>query len=373
MTSKKHKKLIRRLKAILPYFLAGGFIIGLVAIGSFDKQSSGINLSLSAFAESDYKVSVDQMSAMYVVADLSDALNLASAQDVASNYVIVTSMRSAGQTASGKIVKPTITNVVVSRGVIKHTVVEGETMESIAKKYTRESGEAISTDQIRWSNGKKTTDIEGGEILYIPSKSGIVYTVKSGNTIAGIAEKYGSSEAEITALNDLEVSGISEGMRIFIHNGTLPETERPEYVPPRRVAPTTTYTYTYLGNTAQRLNIEVIGYFYGLGGPYGRGQCTQWAWYMRESIGRPIPSNLGNANTWASKAAAQGFTVVRGVPIAGAVFQSGSGWYGHVGYVESVNGDGSIVASEMNYNYVPYRAIRSIIPAATVANLNFIY
>lgn len=33
------------------------------------------------------------------------------------------------------------------------------------------------------------------------------------------------------------------------------------------------------------------------------------------------------------------------------VFQTSGGWggYGHVGYVESVNADGSITVSEMNY------------------------
>ncbi|MBQ7201899.1 LysM peptidoglycan-binding domain-containing protein [Candidatus Saccharibacteria bacterium] len=363
MTSKKRKELIKRLKAILPYFATGVITLALVSVGSIDKNSSGINLSLSAFADSGYNVSVDQMSAMYVVADVSNALNLASAQDVASNYVIVTSMRDAGQSSTGKIEKPTITDIVVSRGVLTHTVADGETMEAIAAFY------GITTDQIRWSNGKKNTSISVGEILYIPSVPGIVYTVKAGQTIEQIAEKYGSSVAEIIALNDLEKDGISEGARILIKGGVLPEKERPEYVPPRRV----TYTYTYLGNTAQRLNIEVIGYFYNLGGPYGRGQCTQWAWYKRSQTPKPVPGNWGNARDWAARAAAQGVSVTRGAPQPGDVFQSGSGWYGHVGYVEAVNADGSIVASEMNYNYVPYRAIRSTIPATTVQNLNFIH
>ncbi len=364
MTSKKRKELIKRLKAILPYFATGAITLALVSIGSIDKNSSGINLSLSAFADSGYNVSVDQMSAMYVVADVSSALNLASASDVASNYVIVTSMRNAGQSSTGKIEKPTITDIVVSRGVITYTVVEGDTMDSIAAKY------GISTDQIRWSNGKKNKNISVGEILYLPSQPGIVYTVKANQTVEQIAAKYGSSVAEIIALNDLEKSGVSEGARILIKNGVLPETERPEYVPPR---PRQTYVYTYLGNTAQRLNIEVIGYFYNLGGPYGRGQCTQWAWYKRSQIGKPVPANWGNARDWAARARAQGVSVTRGNPQPGDIFQSGSGWYGHVGYVEAVNADGSIVASEMNYNYVPYRAIRSTIPASTVQNLNFIH
>ena len=359
MTKKKHKLNFERLKGFLPYLLIGAVTFAIVFVGSLDKHSSDINLSLDAFAESNYKISVDQLSALYVVADISDTLGLASASDVASNYVVTSSMYEAGQTSTGKLEKPSITDITISRGVISHTVAEGETMASIAAKY------GVTTDQIRWSNGKKTTDVAVGDLLYVPSVSGIVYTVKSGETIADIVSKYGSSEAEIIALNDLEVSGISEGMRILIKGGTLPETERPEYVAPVQAV----YYYTYLGSSSARQNIEVIGTFYNLGGPYGRGQCTQWAWYKRQDI----PSNLGNANTWAVRAAAAGYTVRYGAPVAGAIFQSSAGWYGHVGYVEAVNADGSIVASEMNYNYRTYVAIRSIIPASAAANLNYIY
>lgn len=360
MTKKKHKFNVRRFKQILPYLVTGVVTLLVVFVGSLDKKNSNMSLSLNAFAESNYKVSVDQLSAMYVVADISDTVGLASASDVASNFVVTSSMYAAGQTSStGKIEKPSITNIAVSRGVVEYVVKEGETMASIAAKY------GVSTDEIRWSNGKKTTDVAVGDVLYVPSKSGIVYTVKSGDTVEGIVSRYGGSAAEIIALNDLEVSGISEGMRILIKGGTLPETERPEYVPPVR----TVYHYTYLGNTSLRQNIEVLGTFYGLGGPYGAGQCTQWAWYNRQDL----PSNLGNANTWAVRAAAAGYTVLHGVPAAGSVFQSSSGWYGHVGYVESVNPDGSIVATEMNYNYRAFVAIRSTIPASAAANLNYIY
>lgn len=350
-------------KGVLPYFLVTLLTLGVVALGSFDKQQSDTNLSLDTFAANGYDVSVDQMSELYVVADVSDALGFASAPDVASNYVVTTTMYDSGQTANGKLQKPSLTNVEASRGVIEHTFEEGESLESLAIKY------GISADQIRWSNGLKNNDVAVGTKLFIPSTSGIVYTVKSGDTLESIASKYGSKTSEIVALNDLEVSGISEGMRIIIKDGSLPETERPEYVAPApaRPAASRSYTYTYLGNTSERQNIEVIGYFYGLGGPYGAGQCTQWAWSKRPDL----PSNLGNANSWARNAAAAGF-VVNQTPAAGAVFQTGSGWYGHVGYVEAVNSDGSIVISEMNYG-IPYRAIRSTVPASAVGNFNYIH
>ena len=359
----KHKNKIKTewWKGVLPYVIAGIITLSLVFVGSLDKNNAEVSLSLANFAANDYNVSTDQLSELYMVADLSDALGLASASDVASNYIITNTMYDAGQTSTGKLEKPNITNIEASRGVIEYTVKEGESMEEIADRY------GVSTDDIRWSNDLKTTDVDAGTTLYIPSVPGIVYTVKSDDTIESIVEKYGSNESEIIALNDLELSGISEGIRIVIKDGSLPEKERPEYVAPVITRPTTTYTYTYLGNTSQRENIEVVGYFYGLGGPYGAGQCTQWVWYKRQDL----PNMLGNANTWARNAAAYGY-LVDNTPSAGAVIQSSSGWYGHVGYVEAVNEDGSIVVTEMNYG-IPYRVIRSTIPASVVGNFNYIH
>lgn len=365
MTKRKKKHNSGRLKVLLPYFLLGFLTLAIIILGSIDKRNANINISLDTIASSDYKMSVDQLSELYVVADLSDALSLASATDVASNYVIADTMRDAGQTSTGKLEKPNITYIVASRGIEKYTVLEGENIDTIAAKFK------ASADQIRWSNGLKTVDVDAGTVLYIPSVPGIVYTVKSNDTIESIVEKYGSTASDIIALNDLEISGISKDMKILLKDGTLPEKERPEYVPPAPVR-TYTYTYTYLGSTSVRQNIVSLGYFYGLGGPYTAGQCTQWAWSKRPDL----PSFMGNAASWAVNAANAGYTVSwapNGVPVAGAVFQTGGGWYGHVGYVEAVNPDGSIVISEMNYNYQPFHAIQSTVPANMVGNFNYIY
>ncbi len=356
----KKQNIFKKYKKYLPYFLTGVITISLVAIGSIDKQAKGANLSLDAFSKDDYKISVDQLSGLYVVADVSNSLGLASAPDVANNYMIATSLYDSGQSISGKLEKPTINNIVSSRGVLEHVVGEGESMESIAAKY------GVSTDQIRWSNGKKTTALTAGETLFIPSTPGIVYTVKAGDTIDSIVAKYGSSAAEIIAFNDLETSGIAEGMRIIIKNGALPEKERPEYVAP---APRT--FYTYLGSTSERVNIEVIGYNY-----YGGGQCVGYALWYRNVSGQsplgPLPTNWGNANAWARNAMAAGYRVDRS-PEVGAIFQTSSGWYGHVGVVVGLNGDGSITVQEANYNYRPGRITRAIIPADVVRNFYYIH
>lgn len=93
---------------------------------------------------------------------------------------------------------------------------------------------------------------------------------------------------------------------------------------------------------------------YGGGNTYDYGYCT---WYVKNRRGATIPNSLGNANTWYSRAAAQGMAV-GSVPQAGAVATTTRGALGHVAYVESVNADGSINISEMNaptWGAVTYR------------------
>ncbi len=84
---------------------------------------------------------------------------------------------------------------------------------------------------------------------------------------------------------------------------------------------------------------------FGGGNGYDYGYCT---WYVKNRRGASIPNNLGNANTWYSRAAAAGMAVGT-EPRAGAVGTTTRGSLGHVVYVESVNADGSVNISEMNY------------------------
>ena len=372
--TKKKKFDIKQYKSVIPYLIAAVVTLLLVSVGSIDKHNSEVSLSLDTFAANNYNVSTDQLSELYVVADVSDTLGLASASGVASNYIITNTMYDSGQTSVGKLEKPNITNISASRGVIEHVVAEGEDMDAIAAKYK------VSTDDIRWSNNLKTTEIDVGDTLYIPSASGIVYTVKSDDTLESIAETYGSNVEEIIALNDLEVSGISEGMRIVIKGGSLPEKERPEYVAPV-TRPTSTYTYTYLGDSSMRQNVQVVATgFYDSDYPYPNpnpgvpGWCTWYAWWWRATS----PLSLGalghegrNASSWNYNYAYRG---VGRTPEVGAVFQSpsGGGGYGHVGVVVGINSDGSIVVREMNYAG-RYVVTEATIPASYVGNFNYIY
>lgn len=88
---------------------------------------------------------------------------------------------------------------------------------------------------------------------------------------------------------------------------------------------------------------------------YDYGYCT---WYVKNRRGASLPNGLGNANTWYSRAAGMGMAV-GSTPRAGAVGTTTRGGLGHVVYVESVNADGTINISEMNYEGFGIKSYRT--------------
>lgn len=102
---------------------------------------------------------------------------------------------------------------------------------------------------------------------------------------------------------------------------------------------------------------------------YTAGQCT---YYVFDRVGGTIGSTWGNANNWASAAASAGYTV-NNTPKAGAILQTASGPFGHVAYVESVNSNGSITVSEMNYGHGPGVVTSRTISASAAASYNYIH
>ena len=107
------------------------------------------------------------------------------------------------------------------------------------------------------------------------------------------------------------------------------------------------------------------------------GQCTYYMYNRFAQLGAPIRTTaLGNAAEWPANAAAAGYGV-SSTPRAGTaiVFQGGLGGahpvYGHVGFVERVNADGSLFISEMNVQGVNVISTRTI-PASIAARATYI-
>ena len=241
-------------------------------------------------------------------------------------------------------VKPQIVYTALkSRADIQTYVVEaGDTVTSIAQKF------GISTNSIIWSNNLASvnTPLPLGKTLNIPPLNGIVYTAQAGDTVQSLATKFSVPAAQIVAYNDAELSGITAGEQLLIPNGQVQAV---------------TAAVSYGASSAFALVNGSYTPLYGSNG-YDFGTCT---WYVASQI--PVPSNWGNADTWAYFAALSGWNVSQ-TPTVGAIAQtSGMSAWGHVAIVTAVNGDGTITVSDMNDPYWD-RVTTHTFPVSTFQN-----
>lgn len=237
------------------------------------------------------------------------------------------------QTSDTVLSKPQIDQTDVERhSITKYTVIPGDTVSSVSTRFD------VSPQTIKWSNQLVSDALAPGKILLIPGVNGVIHTVKSGESLDSIAEKYSASKQRIVTYNDLEISGLVIDQQIVLPDGILPLNERPENIANNRS--NTNITRATSSSTASL----------AVGNKYDYGYCTWYAYNRRAELGRTVGSFWGNASTWAMYARAAGYRVDK-IPEIGAVMQDSysAGGYGHVAIVESKGEDGSIVISEMNY------------------------
>lgn len=81
---------------------------------------------------------------------------------------------------------------------------------------------------------------------------------------------------------------------------------------------------------------------------YGCRQCVSYtAWKVGQRTGN-FPRYWGNANQWPGSASAAGYST-GSTPRANSVGVISAGAYGHVVWIEAVNGDGTVDVSQYNY------------------------
>ena len=85
-----------------------------------------------------------------------------------------------------------------------YTVKSGDTLSAIANDF------GVTVDQlVRWNNISNPNLITVGQILYFSDKSssgsgsGITYVVQAGDTLSGIAARFGTTVAELVSLNNI--------------------------------------------------------------------------------------------------------------------------------------------------------------------------
>ena len=132
----------------------------------------------------------------------------------------------------------------------QHTVKAGDTISSIAAQYSSPEN-VISQETIMWANGLNANSVlKPGMVLDIPPVSGVIHTVKKGETVISIAKKYKliddkSPEAQVTGAiqqivdinllsvvvaqdangDEIKVPEIVEGSKIIIPGGIIEATK----------------------------------------------------------------------------------------------------------------------------------------------------
>lgn len=130
-------------------------------------------------------------------------------------------------------------------GIEIYTVKTGDTLSTIAANWD------VSVETVKWANDLSSDIVRPGQRLEIPPADGVLVTVSKGDTLSSIAKKYSAEEQSIveSPFNWLEYPfTLQEGSKLFIPDGSPPPPPAPvvarrstpsSYVTQRSSAPST--------------------------------------------------------------------------------------------------------------------------------------
>ncbi|MGM9879015.1 MAG: LysM peptidoglycan-binding domain-containing protein [Bacilli bacterium] len=102
-------------------------------------------------------------------------------------------------------------------GANYYVVVKGDSLWKIATSY------GIGVDELKKANNLTSNNLNIGQLLFIPSEkeeeTGVVYVVKSGDSLWKIANNYGISVSELKSYNNLTSDLLSIGQQLKIPSG----------------------------------------------------------------------------------------------------------------------------------------------------------
>ncbi|HWT56094.1 MAG TPA: LysM peptidoglycan-binding domain-containing protein [Candidatus Microsaccharimonas sp.] len=351
LRSKLQRKTIRRRMLRISFVACNAALLAIVLLFVSHAHTSEASALLSHSVSSDTAVNpLDQVSSADIAVTVSRLSGMAESTAIKNQSESDDVQVSSASIIDNVVNKPQVaaTSLKSNKDIKNYVSQSGESVSSIAAKFN------VTSDSIRWSNGLTGEMINAGTKLVIPPAglSGIVYVVKSGDTVDSIASKYSADKNALIAANDAELAGIQVGEQIIIPNGQQPV---PKYTP------------TYSSGSGFAWGGSAI---YGYNG-YDYGYCTWWVAQRRAAVGKPVPANLGNASSWGYIARAAGLPTGNTPQLYAAAVTSTRG-EGHVVFVEAVNDDGSIVISEMNHLGWAVKDTMTI-DAATAAGYIYIY
>lgn len=168
-----------------------------------------------------------------------------------------------------------------------------------------------------------------------PREKNISYTVQGGDTLSGLAMRYNVKVSSLQFANDLtNADMIKPGQSLKIPpDGWEPSAA--QVAAKKKTQPqVASSSKTKFTSVSYKAGSKANAY------PYG--YCTYYV-----ATRRAVPSSWGNAGLWLGNAQRAGYATGR-TPAVGAIMVTRESWWGHVAFVESVNGN-SFTVAEMNY------------------------
>lgn len=247
-----------------------------------------------------------------------------------------------------------------------------EEVEDVSTTYTIEAGDTlfaisnqfdVTIDEIKaWNNLSSDLIIAGKTIVVAESAAPAAVTVEeapAAETAAPAVEEVEVQEVEaaeapapaVQEVQAAEVAPVEEAAP------AVQEVEQPQAATPVAATPVTSAS-----NGANY---------------YDWGTCAWYVFEQRSQRGLGVGGNWGNASNWANGAQSAGYSVSNS-PSVGAIMQApaytnGAYGLGHVAIVESVNADGSILVSEMQFGGGLGDVNSRTISASQVSSHNFIH
>ncbi len=327
--------------------------VGVNGMQGQNADIANVNTGLSA-ANNPSKVvnkpitkTANDVKVVNVASDVATLSNLSSTNSVTSNAESTNTLAALAQAEVGLANKRQNASMShLAKALSNYRVKKGDNVPLVAEKF------GISPDTLRKANNINGDALVPGSVITAPGYDGVVYTVQAGDSLEGIGGRYQVNPNDILAINDIDQSGVKDGVRLLL---------------PDSAGLTLMIANGGAGNSRAFIpRVRIVS-----GNNYAYGYCTWYAYNRRRELGLPVAGGWGNANTWDTRAAMSGYAVDRH-PEPGAIFQTKAGPYGHVGVVERVNPDGSIFISEMNYAGWNRRSTRTISGSA-LNGLRFIH
>lgn len=104
--------------------------------------------------------------------------------------------------------------------VISYTIQSGDTLSGVASKF------GVSVDSVKWANSIRRDALTVGQELKIPPVSGVVHKVRDGETVYSIAKKYKTDPQKIVNFPfndfaDLDTFALNIGQTLIVPDGAV--------------------------------------------------------------------------------------------------------------------------------------------------------